>query len=309
MNYFKKILLALGLLILISFGDLFAGVVDIPTLWWVDKIKDVSIDHVVWTGSIVESVNGLWFRILQILKLILQWLLVIYIVYIWITMIISMWTDEDKLSKSKNQLWYSLIALVFINIPWTIYSAIYIDNRRQWQWSINGQGEWKQFTDESTISWFVNLESFKWVLASITWFLEVFIFGVALFVLVMAGIKIMTSRWKEEKITEAKNKILYSIFAMIFVGMIEAWKQLAITGDIIKWTAIWTTIFSQLTNLALLFAGPVVIFFLTLAGYYYISSNGDEERIKKAKAIIINTIIAILLLIVMVTFLNDLITL
>jgi len=92
---------------------------------------------------------------------------------------------------------------------------------------------------------------------------------------------------------------------MIFVGMIEAWKRLSITGDI----ALGSKIFSQLTNLALLFAGPVVIFFLTLAGYYYISSNGDEERIKKAKAIIINTIIAILLLVVMITFLNDLITL
>ena len=305
MNYFRKIILALGFLILISFGDIFAGVVDIPTLWGVDRIKDVSIDHIGWTWTIVESVNSLGFRILQILKLILQWLLVIYIVYIWVTMIISMWTDEDKLSKSKNQLWYSLIALVFINIPGTIYSAIYIDNRRQWQWAINWQGEWKQFTDESTISWFVNLESFKWVLGSITWFLEVFIFWVALFVLVMAGIKIMTSRWKEEKITEAKNKILYSIFAMIFVGMIEGWKRLSITGDL----ALGSKIFSQLTNLALLFAGPVVIFFLTLAGYYYITSNGDEERIKKAKAIIINTIIAILLLVVMITFLNDLITL
>jgi len=304
MNYIRKILIALAFLILISFGDLFAWVVDIPTLWWIDKIKDVSIEHIAWTWNIVESANSFWFKILRILKLILQWLLVIYIVYIWVTMIISMGTDEDKLSKSKNQLWYSLIALVFINIPWTIYSAIYIDDRKSGG-AINAWSEWWAFTDESSVSWFVNLDSFKWILGSITWFLEVFIFWVALFVLVMAGIKIMTSRWKEEKITEAKNKILYSIFAMIFVGMIEGWKRLSITWDI----ALGSKIFSQLTNLALLFAGPVVIFFLTLAGYYYISSNGDEERIKKAKAIIINTIIAILLLIVMVTFLNDLITL
>ena len=100
-------------------------------------------------------------------------------------------------------------------------------------------------------------------------------------------------------------KILYSIFAMIFVWMIEGWKRLSITWNL----ELGTTIFSQLTNLALLFAWPIVIFFLTLAGYYYISSNGDEERIKKAKAIIINTVIAILILIVMVTFLNDVITL
>ena len=305
MNYLQKIILTLWLILLMSFWDIFAQwAVNIP-LTGIEEVKKVSIEHVQWDWKIVESVNNLWFKILRILKLILQWLLVIYVVYIWITMIISMWTDEDKLSKSKNQLWYSLVALVFINIPWTIYSAIFIENRREWQWAINGQSEWWAFTDEGSSNWFLELANFKWIIGSITSFLEVFIFWIALFVMVMAGIKIMTSRWKDEKITEAKNKILYSIFAMIFVGMIEGWKRLAITGDI----ELWTTLFDELSNLALLFAGPIVIFFLTLAGYYYITANGDEERTKKAKSIIINTIIAILLLVVMVTFLNDLINL
>ena len=124
MKYIQKIILATWLLLLLSFWNLFAEwVVKIPTVW-IDKITAVSIEHVDWNWNIVESVNSLGFKILKVLKLIIQWLLVIYVVYIWITMIISMWTDEDKLSKSKNQLWYSLIALVFINIPWTIYSAI-----------------------------------------------------------------------------------------------------------------------------------------------------------------------------------------
>jgi hypothetical protein len=45
--------------------------------------------------------------------------------------------------------------------------------------------------------------------------------------IVLAGIQLMTSRGREERLTEAKNKILYIILALIFVSIIEAWKRLA----------------------------------------------------------------------------------
>jgi hypothetical protein len=32
-------------------------------------------------------------------------------------MMISLGTDEEKLSAAKRQIWYMLVALVFINIP------------------------------------------------------------------------------------------------------------------------------------------------------------------------------------------------
>ena len=307
MKNLYKIILALWLFLVISFWHIYADwVVNIPT--GIKKITDVSVEYTPAEKAekgesiIVTNINNIWFRILRTLKLIIQWLLVIYVVYIWVTMIISMWTDEDKLSKSKNQLWYSLIALVFINIPWRIYNAIYVWERNQ---VINENSD-IAYTWSADTWLFVNSDVFDWVIGSIISFIEVFIFGIALFVLVMAGIKIMTSRWKEEKVTEAKNKITYSIFAMIFVGMIEAWKFVAISWDI---GTTWLTLFGKLINLALFFAGPVVILFLTMAGYYYITSNGDDEKIKKAKNIIINTIIAVLLLVVMFTFLNDLVTL
>jgi len=125
----------------------------------------------------------------------------------------------------------------------------------------------------------------------------------------MAGIKMLTSRWRDEKVKEVKEKILYSMFAMIFVGFIEAWKQVIINWKISGWAWSATYVFGKLIDMALLFAGPVAILFLTYAWYIYISSNWDEDKVKKAKSIIINTLIATVLLIIMVTFLNDLITL
>ena len=304
MKILKKILFIFLLLFTIYIGDISAGIVDIPEPG-LTEIKKVSIEKAT-SWDIVKDVNSLWFSVLRILKIILQWILLIYIVYIWVSMIISMGTDDDRLSKAKNQLWYSLVALVFINIPWTIYLAIKNDNTTAVDDGTINADDFSS-TDANT-NIFVNLWLFNdknWILSDIIAALEVFIFAIAIFVIITAGIKIMTSRWRDEKITEAKWKILYSIFAMIFVGFVDAWTQLAITWDL----QFGTSIFGRMIDLSLLFAGPVVIFFLSLAAYYYITSNGDEERVKKAKSIIVNTLIATVLLILMVTFLNDLITL
>jgi len=44
-------------------------------------------------------------------------LLVIFMVYTGAMMIISMGSNEEQLSASKRQIWYALVALLFINIP------------------------------------------------------------------------------------------------------------------------------------------------------------------------------------------------
>jgi hypothetical protein len=115
----------------------------------------------------------------------------------------------------------------------------------------------------------------------------------------------IVSAGKEEKMTEARNKILYSIGALFFVGFIEAIKRLSFTANLDAGVGIFTAI----SNLILLFAVPVAMFFLFMAAYYFITSNGDEERVKKARSIVINTFLATILLLAIYTFLLDLNTL
>ena len=265
-----------------------------------NSIKELSNNVGEETNSwwdIIKVVNEKWLSILHIFKTALQWILLIFIIYIGIQMVISMWTDEDKLTKWKNQLWYSLVAIMFINIPWTIYKVIHsessVDISKERNWStddpsilINNQWSW----------WLSDL------LNNIVWFIEVIIFWIAIFTIVMHWIKIMSARWREEEVTKAKSKILYSLIAWIFVWFIEAWRRLAISWDIVEW---WK-LFWKFSEIALLFAWPVAIFFLTLAWYYYITANWEEDRVKKAKSIIVNTLIWIILLVAMFTFLNDL---
>ena len=172
-----------------------------------------------------------------------------------------------------------MVALLFINIPGTLYESFYKDGTTSIGSNISGSA-FETASSETSGNLFFDFFVFSYSLNnSIVLFLEVMVFLGAVFMLTLTGIKIMTSRGKEDRITEAKNKIVYTILALIFVGIIEAWKQLAFSGII----ADGMNMFESLANLALFFAAPVAIFFLTLAGYYYITSNGDEEQVKKAK--------------------------
>jgi len=300
-KYIIKILLVLSLFCIATFSiDVFAESFEIP---WTTEITDVSIEYNGTGGDPVSSIEQIGFQILTTLKLIIQGLMVIYIVYLGAMMIMSMGNNEEQLSNSKRQLWYTLVGLLFINIPGDIYNAFHRDTGA----TIGSRIDQGSFTSGNTsTNLFGDFFSFGYTLnTQIVGFLEMMIFIAAVFMIMLAGINILTSRGREEKITEAKNKIVYVILALFFVGMIEAWKHLAFGGNISD----GVNIIESISKLALFFAGPVAMFFLTLAWYYYITSAGDEERIKKAKSIVLNTVLATLILLATYTFLLDLATL
>ncbi len=218
-------------------------------------------------------------------------------------MIMSMWNDEEKLSTAKRQLRYTLVWLIFINIPWSLYKIFEKNSNSTIDWSIN----WTWANEVgNNISVFINTTLFNKTINSwIVLFVESAISIVAIFVIVLAGINIMISRWRENEITEAKNKITWSIIWLVFIWFIEGWKRVVYSGNIID----GADLFNTMEELALFFAWPIAIFFLTLAWYYYITSNGQEERVKKAKSIVINTFIATIILLASHAILKDLITL
>lgn len=297
------ILLLLWAFIFITGETSFAAAVNIP---WSSSIQEVSLE--VWnSGNTLRDISNTGFEVLRVVKRVLMWLMVIFMVYTGAMMIMSMWSDEEQLSASKRQIWYALIALVFINIPGTLYEAFYKDSSTSPEaWSATTLWAFWNESTEATGNILFNFYVFTGTLNNqIVFFLEIMIFLAAIFMITLAGISLMTSRGREEKMKEAKNKIVYTILALIFVGIIEAWKRVAFGGVIDD----GVSLFASLANLALFFAAPIAIFFLTLAWYYLITSNGDEERVKKAKSIVINTVLATLILLAAYTFLIDLATL
>jgi hypothetical protein len=302
MKNLKYIILILIAILCISSFSISLGF-KIP---WEEAIKKSSI-KIDASWDIVTNINTVWFSILGTVKLILEWILVIFIVYIWIQMIWSMWDDEDTLSKAKKQLRYSVVALLFVNIPWSIYSAFHkTDHWRIWNRMNNSSftnDKWDSINIYFDSNMFFDVFNFRYTFwEQIVWFLEVMILVISVVMIIYEWLKLITSRWREEQVTEAKTKVTYSILALVFVWVIEVWKQFAFSFKVSQ----ATSIFSNLADLALFFAAPVAFFFLTLAWYYYITSAWDEEKVKKAKSIVINTILATLILLAAYTFLLDL---
>ncbi len=263
------------------------------------KIKDVSIGAKTWDmkNQIWQTTNN----ILKTFKIVIWWLLVIYLVYAWTMMIMSMWSDEGKLSESKRSIWYAIVGLLFVNIPWLLYNSF--SGKRTTDDITSTTWDWITIYQRNI---FMNSSVFWNTLWNIITFLEIVIVWIAIFMIVYSWIKIIIASWDEEKVSESKKKILWSLAWLIFIWIMEVWRNVMFKWDF-KWQ--WQELFATLANLALFFAWPIAIFFLSLAGYYYITSGWDDDKVKKAKSIVFNTLIAVLILVWTYTILLDLKTL
>lgn len=301
-NTLKTIFFIIWLFFALIFSNyVFAGVIDIPSS---SELNGVSMQVSTW-DDFTQNVNNIWTNILRTFKTIISALLVIYLVYVWIMMIMSLWKDDDQLSKSKRQLRYALVAMLFINIPWTLYNSFRRDDLSSMDVT-NRTNLWSWTSVDTTANIFINPFNFGYTVNdSILWFIKVLIFAIAIFLFVFEWVKIMSARWRDDKLKEAKSKLLYTIMALIFVWVIDVWKNVAFSWSLED----WKNLFDNLANLSLFFAGPIAIVFLSMAWYYYITAWWNEEKVKKAKSIVVNTIIATLILLASYTFLLDLATL
>jgi len=294
----KKILLIL-FIVLSLFGTKISFAWDL-NIWLnntsLSETKNVSVKTKTW--DVEDQLKLTAENLLKTRKIIIWRLIVAYIIYAWVMMVISMWEDEEKLSSAKRQIWYAVVALIFINIPWALYNAF----------------SWKDTSD--TVTWeawnmatvydrniFMNSQFFWEVIWSIITFMQITIVAIAVIIFVYEWVKLMFAHWDEERASEAKNKIFYSVLWLVFIWVMEVWRNVMYSWN---FNTDWRTAFAQLANLALFFARPVAVVFVTMAWYYYITRNWDEEKVNKAKSIIINTLIGIVILIWIYTILLDL---
>jgi len=304
----KKILSTLFILIISIFSFTICKAQVFEFNWWTGEesvktqIEKVSTHLVSWNEDLATNIEENWINILKAIKWVVWWVLIIFMVYTWVMMIMSMWSDEEQLSSSKRQIRYLLIAFLFINMPWALFtsfhkedsSTVTVDQRMSTSWFTSDQ-QWNNII--------VNSDVFVYTVnENILLFMKVIIWFIAVAVLTFSWLKILSARWREEQVTEAKWKIIYSIAWLIFIWIAEVWKNIAFSWNISD----WKNLFEQLSNLALYFAWPIWISFLILAWYYMITSNWDEEKVKKAKNIVINTVIATVILLASYSFLLDL---
>jgi Type IV secretion system pilin len=297
-SYILSIILGLALIITIIVWDIVSAAITLPG--GTDTIIAApSIQVWLSNASSVEMAQWLGIKILGFAKLMISGLALIYIVLMWVYMIVFS-ESEERIKTQKKQIIYTLIGFLFINIPWLAYQIFIPDDKNgSIGWAI---GFWWDTWWGSTF-WNVTygLDPF---LYNIIAFLKVFIFGIAVLIFTWGLFQLILSAGDDEKKKMARNRLLYGILGLIFLGFVEIWWALVSAGNFVSY---FPVIGRKLLGLSLFFAAPIAIFMLIWAGYYYITSGGDEERIKKAKTIIINTGIAAVILIASLSFITELI--
>ncbi len=259
-----------------------------------------SIDVTTTTGNAVEVSRDFGFRIFGIAKLVISWFALIYMVLMGVYMV--MYSDnEEKIKAQKSQFTYTMIGFIFLNVPGILYPLFFSETTSgttlgapPTEWSgIMGGIFWNAEIMDSTLSNIVSL-------------FEVFVFSVAILVFTWWLFLMILSAGDEEKVKSGKNRLVYGVLGLLFLGFVKVWGSVIAAGNF--WAPageIWT-LGKRLFSIAIYFAGPVGIFFLIIGAYYYITSGGDEERVKKWKSILVNTLIASLILIASYSFLWEL---
>ncbi len=265
---------------------------DIP---WGGILKGPSIEVTTppWT---IEWAQSFGFKILGLLKVVVSGFALIYLVLVGVYMVVYA-DSEDRIKTQRKQIVYALIGFIFLNIPWVVYD---IFRPSESKWSIGTIGS---YSDINGGSIFWSSYGFDWVMGNLVAFLRVVAYGVAIIAFTWGLFRLIMSGWDEEKLKNAKHRLILWLIGLIFLGFVEGWSRLVAVGDFSK--AI-PSVMNKIIGLALFFAAPIAIFRMIWWAYYYITSGWDEERAKKGKHIVVNTLIATLILLAAMSFLTDL---
>jgi TRAP-type C4-dicarboxylate transport system permease small subunit len=211
---------------------------------------------------------------------------VIFIVVSGILMVFAQ-GDEAKISEQKRSITYAIIGLAVILIIERLISAIY---------GVPG-GENLVLTKETASQ--VDFE-----LYGLISYIKAIIGSVAIFMIVLSGIRTVTSQGEEEQVTTQRKAILWTIVGLgiILVNQVVVEnifiKPIRENAGQIQKTNVDTILgaFGKVTQFILGFVGLVAFAALIYGGASMVANFGNEEAVAKAKKIIMNAIIGIIII-------------
>ncbi|NRH21269.1 hypothetical protein HOO68_04460, partial [Candidatus Gracilibacteria bacterium] len=142
--------------------------VDIPGT---AQITAASIEVNIANDGSVTSAKDFGFQILQILKIAVSGVAIIYMVLIGAYMVIGS-DSEDTVKTQRKQIIYAIVAFLFLNLPSLAYTVFFLDTTGV---SVTPAASWSSMDN----GFFWNNAGFEGIFGNIVAFLRVFIFGAA----------------------------------------------------------------------------------------------------------------------------------
>lgn len=242
-------------------------------------LEDFSDDADEGANVIVLAIQ----RFLDFFKLIVTPIAVLFSVIMGLRMVAAGNDNEEVQTQSKNFIKYAIEGLVIIFVA---DSAVNVFFGSEGEIFINGQQGVEEFATRSS-----NL--FKGIYGLV----ETVIGSIAVFMLIMAGLRYVGGSYSEDQIGKAKKQIQWSLVGLFVIGIAEFVVKDVLFDNQGRTLGIEAakTLLANLTNFVAGTMGTFSFIFLLYAGYLYVTAAQSEDNVEKAKKIIFSALVGIVI--------------
>jgi len=232
----------------------------------------------------VSNITSAVFFALDFAKYLIGAIAILILIISGIRLILARKQIDDVWSKEKDRLIYLVAGFVIIMIAEVAVEGAFYGTR----------GEVLDTESSAIVGAGVASSEIKGMVS-----LVLMIVGVlAVLMLIIAGIRLLTSAGNEEVQTKVKNQITWVILGLFLLGI----AQFAVLdiifpeqGSQIPSADNAKKLIKDVTNFASAFVSICALIFSIYGGYLYVTAAGNEEQTAKGKKILIGAIIAIIL--------------
>lgn len=222
-------------------------------------------------------------QFLSFFKLIVAPIAVMMIVVMGFRMVAAGKENEEVMTKSKNFIQYSIEGLLIIFISDSVVKVFF-----------GSEGEvFREGTSGAQIFGRQASDFFQGVYSLV----EVLIASIAVFVLVMAGMRYVAGSASDDQIAKAKKQITWASIGLFVIGIAEFVVKDVLFQDAGTKLGVDKAkeLFASITNFAAGTIGTLSFLFLFYAGYLYSLGAQNEDNTAKAKKIIFGAVLGIIL--------------
>lgn len=222
-------------------------------------------------------------RFLDFFKLIATPITVLFIVIMGVRMVSAGKDNEEVWGQSKNFISYAMQGLIVIFMADSLISVFFGSEGEVLR---NGESGAQEFGRRSTT-----------LFQGIYQLIQVVISSIAVFMLVMAGMRYVAGSASDDQIAKAKNQITWALVGLFVVGISEFVVKEVLFQNQGKKLGIEEAklLFVQLTNFLSGTIGTLSFIFMIYAGYLYVFGFQNEDNVGKAKKILEGAVVGIVL--------------
>ena len=222
-------------------------------------------------------------RFLDFFKLIVTPIAVLFTVIMGLKMVAAGNENEEVAGKAKNYIKYAIEGLIVIFMADSIVNVIFGAEGEIFR---GGEVGAQEFATRSS-------NFFKGIYTLV----QTIIGSVAVFILVMAGMRYVAGSTSDDQLGKAKNQIKWSMLGLFIIGISEfVIKDVLFDnqGQNLGMEAA-KQLFADLTNFVAGTLGTLSFVMLIYAGFLYLTAAQNEDNVAKAKKVIFGALIGIVI--------------